>query len=282
MRSVLNRRPATVERIGYRSVNSIRTQAILGPLLILTALAHPAALAATDKAASATVYDRCLARAQSQPEAAYADALAWHEMGGALPARHCAAVALVGMRQYEEAAARLEALLQEVPADDYSLRLGLLAQAAQAWLLSGRAERAGALQDQAVRAAPGDRQLRIDRAVTRLTLGRSWEAIDDLNVALELDPADPEALLYRASAYRYLDAIDLARDDVRRAIELDPGRPEAWLERGILEQLAGDLEAARQSWLETLRLEPEGPAASAARARIEEMDAGRAAAPARR
>jgi Flp pilus assembly protein TadD len=67
------------------------------------------------------------------------------------------------------------------------------------------------------------------------------------NVAIELDPQDPEAMLYRASAYRYLDAVDLAREDVRRAIKLDPKRPEAWLEQGILEQLAGDFSAARKS-----------------------------------
>lgn len=241
-------------------------------LLLSAPFGASAATPANDDAQRAALYDRCMAKARSDPTAAYADALAWNQTGGGMPARHCAAVALVGMRQYEEAAARLETLANETDDQDPGLRLGLLAQAAQAWLLSGRVERAERLQDRAVEFAPRDRQLRVDRAVTRLTLGKSWDAIDDLNVAIELDPNDAEALLYRASAYRYLDAIDLARDDVRRAIAVDPKRPEAWLERGILEQLAGDLPAARKSWLEVLRLDPDGPAASAARARIEDMD----------
>lgn len=241
-------------------------------LAVLLLLTPATGQAATDEAQKAEIYNRCLAKAQSDPPAAYSDALAWHEAGGGLPARHCAAVALVGTRQYAEAAARLETLSTEAAKQDPGLRVALLAQAAQAWLLSGRVERAAQLQNKAIESAPADRQLRVDRAVTRLTLGRSWEAIDDLNVAIELDPQDPEALLYRASAYRYLDVVDLAREDVRRAIRLDPRRPEAWLEQGILEQLAGDLPAARQSWLEVLRLDPDGPAASAARARIEDMD----------
>ncbi|EDP63982.1 TPR repeat protein [alpha proteobacterium BAL199] len=241
-------------------------------LAVLLLFAPASGWAAIDDAQKADIYNRCLAKAQSDPSAAYSDALAWHEAGGGLPARHCAAVALVGTRQYAEAAARLETLSTEVAKQDPGLRVGLLAQAAQAWQLSGRVERAEQLQNQAIEFAPTDRQLRVDRAVTRLTLGKSWEAIDDLNVAIELDPQDPEAMLYRASAYRYLDAVDLAREDVRRAIKLDPKRPEAWLEQGILEQLAGDFSAARKSWLEVLNLDPDGPAASAARARIEEMD----------
>lgn len=234
----------------------------------------PAAAAGED-AQQAAVYDRCIRKAQSDPDAALADALAWHGLGGGLPARHCAAVALVGKRQFAEAAARLEGLFRDAPPEDVGLRLGLLEQAAQAWQLAGRSGRAEQLQDQAIAIAPQDRQLRIDRAATRLTQGKSWEAVDDLNVALDLDPNDPEALLFRASAYRYLDALDLARDDVGRAIAIAPRRPEAWLERGILERLAGDAAAARRSWQEVLRLQPDGPAAAAARARIEEMDVKR-------
>lgn len=221
------------------------------------------------------IYEQCLARAQSDPETAYAEGLAWYEAGGGVPARHCVAVSLVGLRAYEEAAARLQALLKDVAPDRFDLRLGLLAQAAQAWLLSGRAERAEDLQSQAIEVAPDDPQLRVDRAVTRLTLGRYWDAIDDLDAAIELDPLDPETRLYRASAYRYLDVLDLAGDDVARALELDPTRPEAWLERGILRHLAGDRAAARRAWLEVLRLQPEGPAAEAARARLEAMDVRR-------
>lgn len=250
--------------------------AIVAVAVAFQASAVPAlAASAAETAKAEATYDRCMAKARSDAKAAYDDAVAWQKLGGGLPARHCAAVALVGMREYAEAAARLESLFGDAPEADVGLRLGLLGQAAQAWQLSGRAERAEQLQDQAIAISPDDRQLRIDRAATRLTRGKSWEAVDDLNIAIDLDPRDPEALLYRASAYRYLDAVDLARDDVRRAIQLDPRRPEAWLERGILERLAGDKAAARKSWMEVIRLQPDGPAAEAARGRIEEMDVKR-------
>lgn len=249
-------------------------------LAALTLLTLPASGPAngqerTNEGAKAAVYDRCLAKAAIDPEAAYAEGLTWFEAGGGIPARHCVAVSLVGMRAYEEAAARLEVLAGEVTADRFDLHLGLLAQAAQAWLLSGRAERAEALQTRAIAVVPDDSQLRVDRAVTRLTLGRYWEAVDDLDVAIELDPLDPETRLYRASAYRYLDVLDLAGDDVARALELDPSRPEAWLEWGILRELAADRAGARAAWLEVLRLMPDGSVASAARSRLEAMDVRR-------
>lgn len=215
------------------------------------------------------VYARCLNQAQSDPEAAYAVGLSWFEAGGGLPARHCVAVALVGLGDHAEAAARLERLAQEVPGDDAVIRGGLLAQAAQAWGLNGRLDRAEDLQSQVLAVFPNDPQLRVDRALTRLSAGRNWDAIDDLNIALEIEPDDAEVLLYRAAAYRYLDVLDLARDDVARALQLSPDNPEAWLESGILKELGGDLEGARRDWAEVLKLDPNGPAAGAARARIE-------------
>lgn len=250
---------------GYQLVN-------VPALVFSVAVVFSASLAGAQEPVDAAIYDRCLAKAEVDPETAYAEGLAWFEAGGGIPARHCVAVSLVGMRAYDEAAARLEVLAGEVAADRFDLYLGLLAQAAQAWLLSGRAARAEALQTEALAIAPNDPQLRVDRAVTRLTLGRQWDAIDDLDVAIDLDPKDPETRLYRASAYRYLDVLDLAADDVAYALDLDPSRPEAWLEQGILRSLAGDRTGARSAWLQVLRLSSEGPAASAARARLEAMD----------
>lgn len=224
---------------------------------------------------SAQVYDRCLGQARSAPEAAYDAALAWHEAGGGLPARHCAAVALLGLKAYDEAASRLETLAAEVPDTRADLRIGLIAQAAQAWLISGRAARAEELLTLVVEARPRDPQLRADRAVARLSLGDRWGAIDDLDIALEAAPDDVELLLYRASAYRYLGVADLARDDVDRALARAPDSPSAWLERGILDRLAGDPAAARRAWVRVLELGADGPVADAARARIEALDVAR-------
>lgn len=231
----------------------------------------PTSAAALD-AGEVAVYDRCLRTAVEDPDRAMLDGLSWYEAGGGLPARHCVAVALVRLRQFDEGASRLEKLAEEVGDGQTELRAGLLAQAAQAWELSGRVERALELQDLALAMRPRDLALRVDRALSRITLGQTWEAIDDLNVALDLAPSDPEILLYRASAYRYLDVLDLARVDVERALSLDPGRAEAWLERGILRQLDGDLDGAREDWLQAIELDPDGAAGAAARYRLQDMD----------
>jgi len=216
-------------------------------------------------------YDRCLERARLDPEGAYAEGLSWYEAGGALPARHCVAVALVNLGDYEEAAARLGRLADEVGEARPGMRYDLLAQAAQAWNLAGHLQRAETIQTRLLEVRPSDTQLRIDRALVRLSAGRTWEAVDDLNLALEAQPDDPEILLYRAAAYRYLDAIDLARVDVERALAVDPDRAEAWLEAGILFEMEGAKDLALQAWGEVLRLSPTGPAAAAARARIEAL-----------
>ncbi len=227
---------------------------------------------ATSDPAQAAIYGRCLVEARNQPQAAYDEALRWFEAGGGLPARHCAAVALISLKAFAEGASRLERLATEVEDSRQDLRIGLLTQAAQAWLLAGRAERAERLQSLVVTALPEDPEIRIDRAITRLGLKQYWEAIEDLDAALDFGVPDPEIYLYRAVAYRSLDVLDLASDDLDRALALDGDHPEVWLERGVLARKAGDREGARTAWLTVLRLVPNGRAADVARAQLEALD----------
>lgn len=254
----------------YQSVNkALAILAILGLLLVQP---EAASAQAAGGAGQEQLYDACLNQARSAPETAYASALDWHKAGGGLPARHCAAVALLEMKAYEEAASRFEALAGEVPDNRLDLRLGLIAQAAQGWLVSGRAERAEQLLSLVVGARPNDPQLLADRAVARISLENYWGAVDDLDRAIQMIPDDVEILLYRASAYRYLGVPDLARDDVTRALAVNPDAPGAWLERGVLEQMTGDTAAARRSWIKVLELAPDSTAGDAARARLEALD----------
>src|SRR5690348_11364055 len=62
------------------------------------------------EAADAATYERCLKLAKGHPGDARAFAQHWHDRGGAHPADHCLAVALIGLKQYKEAAGRLEKL----------------------------------------------------------------------------------------------------------------------------------------------------------------------------
>ena len=217
-------------------------------------------------------YADCMTLARSQPEQAFENATAWEGVGGAEAARHCAAVALLGLGHYGEAASRLQALAEAVKGPQAGLRPGLLAQAGQAWLLAAEPLRAYAVQSAALKLEPENVELWIDRAVTLATAENYWEAIDDLNEAESLAPARADILIFRASAYRFVEANDLALEDVGRGLSLDPNNPEGLLERGILRRLGGDEAGARADWLKTLTVAPGSPAAQAAQANLESLD----------
>ena len=82
----------------------------------------------------------------------------------------------------------------------------------------------------------------------------------------------PDALAFRAAAFRFLDQTAAARADTDAALARDPAHPEALLERGILKRLAGDKDGARADWIKLLEVAPETGAADAARANLEKMD----------
>ena len=58
-------------------------------------------------------YGECMATARRRPQDGFEDAIAWRAEGGGTAADHCAAVALIGLEQYSEAANRLERLAQD-------------------------------------------------------------------------------------------------------------------------------------------------------------------------
>ena len=78
--------------------------------------------------------------------------------------------------------------------------------------------------------------------------------------------------MFRASAYRYLDSLELASDDVNRALSLKPDHVAAYLERGIIRRLSRDPDGAREDWLHAINLAPKSPAAEAARRNLERLD----------
>ena len=217
-------------------------------------------------------YGACLAIAEEDPAEAYRSGLEWFKAGGGLPARHCVAVALVGLGDHEAAATRFETLAGEVTVDRVELRAAMLGHAGQAWLLAGRPVRASQVQDAAISLKPDDPVLLVDRAVSLITSKRYPAALADLDKALALAPDFADAYLYRASAKRYSGDIGGAWVDISDALTLAPGLPAALLERGILSQLDGDLEGARGDWLAVIEAAPESSEANAARARIEASD----------
>lgn len=250
-----------------------------GRLILAGALLAGAALFPVTpfRAAAAEVdhqqeYQACMTLARERPEDAYSSGLAWYQQGGGIPARHCLAVALLQLGQYDEAAARLERLATDLGTARTALLGGILMQAGQAWYLAGRPDKALKLQSVLLDLAPDDPELWVDRAVTLMDLERFEPALADLDEAIRRQPDLVEAHTYRAVALRQLDRLEDAAKEVDAVLKMAPYDPDALLERGILRQYQGDLDGARADWLQVIQIAPDSRAAAAARGRIEEMD----------
>src|SRR5436190_2286932 len=152
--------------------------------------------------ADAATYERCMKTAREDPTSGRKSAQGWRDRGGGHAAEHCLAVALIGLRQYKDAATRLEALGQAMVRAPVALRADVLGQAGQAWLLAGDAERAYAAGTAALALRPDDPDLLLDRAEAAGSAGWYDKAVADLDRVLGADPARLDALIYRASAYR--------------------------------------------------------------------------------
>jgi tetratricopeptide (TPR) repeat protein len=222
--------------------------------------------------ADAATYERCMTLAGENPGAARDLAESWHDRGGAHPADHCYAVALIGLKQYKEGALRLEKLAQAMVHAPSGLRADVLGQAAQGWLLAGDPRRAYAADGAALGLRPDDPGLLVDRAEAAGSAGWFDKAVADLDHVLRADPARLDALIYRASAYRELGRLDPARADIEKALTLAPDSVSALLERGNIRRLGGDDDGARQDWLRVALLAPGSAAEAAAKANIERLD----------
>jgi tetratricopeptide (TPR) repeat protein len=233
--------------------------------------AQPADQGMTPDAQAEAEYQRCLKLAQIRPDDGYEEALAWASMGGGEAARHCGALARIGQKQYADAAKRLEALARESRKADV-IRSEMLAQAAQAWVLDGNYDLANADQIAALALDPGNPDLLIDHAVTLGQVHHYQEAVGELNKVLVSHAYRLDALILRASAYRYLDNRKAAMTDIERALSFDPGNPEALVERGILRRLDGDDKGARADWLAVIKAAPPGPVLDEAQRNLELMD----------
>jgi tetratricopeptide (TPR) repeat protein len=217
-------------------------------------------------------YQACMTLLERDPAGALDSALAWERQGGGDAARHCKALALIRTGDVEDGALELERVAEAMPQAKAPLAAELFAQAGQAWIKAGNPQRALYAQNQGLKLDPKDVQLLIDRAMTYGTSGMYFEALDDLNVAEELTPDDPEIYAMRAAAYRHLETLDLVEENIDRALKISPSHPGALLERGYLRRAKGDIEGARADWLTVIQVTPGSEIAAEAQKNIEKLD----------
>ena len=217
-------------------------------------------------------YKACMALLDRNPSGALDSAVAWERQGGGDAARHCKALALIRTGQIEDGALELERVAQAMPQAKAPLAAELFAQAGQAWIKDGNPQRALYAQNEGLKLNPKDVQLLIDRAMTYGNAGMYFEALDDLNAAVDLMPNDPEIYAMRAAAYRQLENPDLAEDNITQALKLSPSLPSALLERGYLRRAKGDIAGARTDWLTVIQVLPGTDIANEAQKNIEKLD----------
>jgi tetratricopeptide (TPR) repeat protein len=212
---------------------------------------------------------RCLTLARSDPQQAYDQARLWHSKGGSIPAEHCESVALVGLKRYSEAARKLTDLAHDK--SDAGMRVQLLDQAGNAWLLAEQPGRALPLFTEALAAAPKNVDILADRALAR-AMHHDWHGAEtDLTQALGLDSHRADLLVLWASAREAMGKLREARADIDRALTILPAYPEALVERGTLKLRAGDMAGAKSDWQSVVEQAPQSDAGVAARKRLEEL-----------
>ena len=244
----------------------LQAKPFLLPFVFLILAALPTAAAEPDSAH----YRRCLSDTNANPAAALVDAESWVKSGGAVPAEHCAALALVNLKRYAEAGERLDKIAGGGGKLDATFREALFDQAGNAWLLAGDGARAVQSFSGALALSAGDADLFADLARAQ-AMRRDWqEVVLDLNAALQLAPRRADLLVLRASARRALKRYEDARADIEAALKLKPGDGDALVERGLLRRQIGDIGGARRDFEAALKT-GSGNAAAQAKANLEDL-----------
>lgn len=198
-------------------------------------------------------YSSCISATNLNPAAALHDAESWVKSGGGVPAQHCAALALVSLKRYADAGARLDQIAASRGVPDVSFRASLYDQAGNAWLLDGNAAHAVQSFEAALALSAGDADLFADLARAQ-AMRHNWHEVDlDLNAALQLSPHRADLLVLRASARRALEHFAQARADLELALKLKPGDSNALVESGLLRKQLGDLGGARRDFMAALK-----------------------------
>lgn len=249
-------------------------------LLLLLAMTACGSAAAAAGSTGAQRYQACLRQARSDPGAALAVARAWIADKGGAPAGHCVALALVGLKRYAEAAAKLDELGRAPDVGD--LRPSLFDQAGNAWLLAGDAAKASISFQSALTLDAGDPDLYADLARAQ-ALQKDWRDVEaDMNAALALAPRRADLLVLRAEARHQSGNLLGAMADAQAAIILKPHDADALVERGAILRDSGQLRRARADFAAALREGAQGTTAETARRNIAALDMAEAQPPKRK
>jgi len=215
----------------------------------------------------------CMALVRSAPRQAAAEAQAWVEEAGArrLMARRCLGLAFAAQEQWA-AATVYEQAAQEAEASNDPGRASFRAQAGNAWLAAGEAQRALQALDAALTAAGLSQAQRgqalLDRARAQVALGRADRARADIDSALQLIPNESFAWYLSAALARRSNALVRAASDITRARQLSPNDPDILLLAGTILGQAGNMNEAYTLYRRVVELAPDSEAGRQAAASL--------------
>jgi tetratricopeptide (TPR) repeat protein len=216
----------------------------------------------------------CLALVRSAPQQAAAEAQAWLEERGAgrLLARRCLGLAFAAQEQWAAAATVYEQAAQDAEAANSPGRAGFRAQAGNAWLAAGEAQRALQALDAALTTPGLDQAQRgqalLDRARAQVALGHADRGRADLDSALQLVPNEGFAWYLSAALARRSNDLVRAASDIARARQLSPDDPDILLLAGTILGQAGNMNEAYTLYRRVVELAPDSDAGRQAAASL--------------
>jgi tetratricopeptide (TPR) repeat protein len=262
------------------------------PLFAQAASEMPAPAAVPQRAVAApTVEDDrlrlCIENAGKDSATSLAQAMAW--VAGAKGAARSKPLECLGqvhtvLLRWDAAEAAFAEAAQITPASDDARRSALFAQAGNAALAGGHADRALAHLDAAV-AVPGigplaRGQVEIDRARALVALGRLEDAVSALAAAQRDAPDDPDAWLLGATVARRRGDLVAAQRQIVVAGRLASTEPQVGLEAGVIAVLDGREAAALKAWESVMLVAPGTPEADTAKAYLAQLATAAAPQPA--
>lgn len=178
----------------------------------------------------------CLGLAEIKPEKAIDYAIDWRARFGGLNADHCLAIAYINSGNYSEGAKKLMIIAGAAETHDLSFKAKTLSKAANAYLLADMPDEALEAINLAIEIEKNSPNFLMDRARVFAMLTKWSDAEVDLTSAMKIGGEIGFALRLRAEAQMQLGKNDLALKDIERALELEPKAVDNYIVRGRIRE----------------------------------------------
>lgn len=246
-------------------------------MIVILALLQSVTGPPADAAVAQRRYENCTTLATRSPIEGASEADAWRIVGGGYLARQCLGIAYANQQRWLPAATAFEQAAREAEVTMDGRAASFWAQAGNALLAGGEADKARAALNAAIAlnilTGLDLGEVHLDRARALVAAGDTAGARADLDKATALAAADPLAWLLSATLARRTGDLPRAEKDIAKALELSADDAQVRLEAGNIAARKGDEATARAQWNAAIVNAPESDAAKSARAALAQFAA---------